>query len=201
MPQNSAMISVTPAACISVALSTLLLPLDWVCAWLIAVAFHELCHILIVKIFKCDIYSICFTLSGAAITTEPMTTKQTVISALAGPCGGFLLMSTFRWFPQLAICGCMQSIYNLLPLAGLDGGRALHTITLYFFPQRKAQRICKTTDRITRLVLFVVGLWTAWKLRWFALAIFCIILFISKRHGKIPCKQPVQRVQYEQMYN
>ena len=41
-------------------------------------------------------------------------------------------MTTLAWgcFPELALAGAVQTVFNLLPLGELDGGRALDAFML-----------------------------------------------------------------------
>ena len=108
------------------AVCVLIIPLEWLFSWIIAVTIHELSHYLILKLCRVQIYAISITSSGAIIETEPMPVYKEIISALAGPLGGLCVLSLARYFPVVAICAFFQSIFNLLPIYPLDGGRALH---------------------------------------------------------------------------
>ena len=57
-----------------------------------------------------------------------MSPGRELICILAGPAASLLLLCLARIFPRVAICGLIQGCYNLLPIAPLDGGRALHCL-------------------------------------------------------------------------
>lgn len=197
MQQNRRQFSVTPLACISISLLILLVPLDWVVAWIAAVVVHECGHLFVCKLFRSKIHSIQFRLLGAVIITESLPIWQQILCAFAGPGTGLLLIFTRKLFPQLAICACVQSVYNLLPLKHLDGGRILRGILLLCTTEHRVDIICACVDRVIRIVILILGLFLAWKLSWFALAVFIVIMSVRRTIRKTPCKQVFQRVQYQ----
>lgn len=121
-------ISVAPGFLIQLAAGILLLPAYWVVAWAVAALFHELCHYIALKLCGVHVFSLRIGLSGAIIETEAMLPKQELISSLAGPVGGILLISLLHICPEIAICALLQSLFNLLPIYPFDGGRALSSL-------------------------------------------------------------------------
>lgn len=178
MQRNDWMISISPIACIILALSAVLLPLSWVSAWFLAMLLHEAGHLLAVRICQSKIYKIDFKFSGAIIASEPMTNCCRLCCTLAGPAFGLLFIFVRKWFPILAICGCLQSSFNMLPLLNLDGGNVLRCILLFFLDEQQASVICTVIDKLLRICLLLVSLIIAWKLAWFALAVFCTITLL-----------------------
>ena len=59
---------------------------------------------------------------------DGMSTTKTLICVLAGPIGSLLLLLYIRWIPRIAFCALVQTIYNLLPIYPLDGGRAIRCL-------------------------------------------------------------------------
>ena len=192
MQQNDSILSISPAACIVLALSTVLLPLHWVAAWLFAMLFHEAGHLLAVRICRSKLYKIRFKLCGAVIAAEPMSNSRQLCCTLAGPVSGLLLVFARKWFPILAICGCLQSLFNLLPLLNLDGGRVLHCILLFFLDEQQACVICTVIDKTLRICLLVLSLIIAWKMAWFALAVFCTFTLLCRWKQKFLANAPVR---------
>ena len=125
--QNNAII-IEPAFYIFVAFSLLIIPAGWVLGWLIAVTFHELCHFIVLKLFRINIYSIRVGINGTVMETEPMSALCECTAALAGPVGGLCLIFVSRWAPCVSICALLQSTYNLIPIFPLDGGRVIHRL-------------------------------------------------------------------------
>lgn len=117
-----------PRVCLWAAFALLVFPLRWLLAWLLAAAVHEGFHIL--AIFACGgkIRGMRIGLGGAVIEIAPMSPGRELICALAGPGGGLLLLSVARWMPLTALWGLIQSVWNLLPVYPLDGGRILRCL-------------------------------------------------------------------------
>ena len=198
MRSGDTRLHVQPSVCVCLALSVMILPIHWVIAWIIAIAAHECGHLIAIKACNRQILCIHITMHGAVITAENMTATQQIISVLAGPLGGLLLLFISRWFPLIAVCGCIQSVYNLLPLEGFDGGRMLYEILACLIPTHRARKTCLVLDRITRIVLCLFGFLLAWKFAWLAAGVFGLFVLLEKRHRKTPCKPLLQRVQYHQ---
>ena len=190
MEQGRALLRITPAACIFFALSVILLPLEWVLSWLGALMVHEGAHILAVKICGGRIHRIRFGLAGAQIVADTPTTGLQIICALAGPLGGLLLLALLRRFPKAAICACIQSVCNLMPLLRSDGGQALDGFLCLLLPQEMANKICLLVDRIMRIILCVLGLYAAWRLSWGLLAALSCVLLLRGIKNTLQTKSP-----------
>lgn len=119
---------VKPNTYIYIVLLLFLVPLKWLFAWLFAAGFHEVCHWIAVKLCGGEIYSITIGLGGAKMECGPMTKRKRLLAVLCGPLGGLFLLLFARWIPRVAICSWFLSLYNLLPLRQLDGGRALEIL-------------------------------------------------------------------------
>lgn len=189
-------ITVKPEFCIYAALVLLLLPLNWTVSWMAAAVFHELCHWVALVLLKVDIYSVSIGLSGAEIETEHMMTHQEILSALAGPLGGALLVLPVRILPQLAICALIQSLYNFIPIYPLDGGRILRCAVFGLLKHKKAAAICKTAEvAVIVLLAFTAGYALIVYKLGIAPCVLVVLLLLKNKTLKIPCKQPKQIVQ------
>ena len=177
-------IIVAPAVWIGLAFAMILLPLRWVIAWLLATTVHELFHILSLLVCGARIHEIRIALSGAQITTDSLTHGKEIISAVAGPLGGVLLLLLSRWLPKTAICAFVQSVFNLLPLVNFDGGRVLHGSLSLLLSENRADKVCDRVDGITRIFLCIFGIYAAWKLSWGLLCFLCC--FFLLRRSKNP---------------
>ena len=110
------------------ALMLLLFPLRFLVGVLLAALIHELGHLLALKIAGGRVLSIRLRSFGARIEAAPMSPGRTALCALAGPAAGALTIFTYKTFPELALAGLVQTVFNLLPVYPLDGGRALRNI-------------------------------------------------------------------------
>ena len=110
------------------ALMLLLFPLRFLVGVLLAALIHELGHLLALKIAGGRVLSIRLRSFGARIEAAPMSPCRTALCALAGPAAGALTIFAWKSFPELALAGLVQTVFNLLPVYPLDGGRALRNI-------------------------------------------------------------------------
>ena len=110
------------------ALMLLLFPLRFLVGVLLAALIHELGHLLALKIAGGRVLSIRLRSFGARIEAAPMSPGRTALCALAGPAAGALTIFAYKSLPELALAGLVQTVFNLLPVYPLDGGRALRNI-------------------------------------------------------------------------
>lgn len=184
-------VSIEAGAYLLLALLIFLMPLRWLLAALTAAAVHELCHILAIHFCGGQVLDIQIGPGGAVIRTEPMNCAKELLCALAGPVGGFSLLLFARWLPRTAICAGFQSVYNLLPLYPLDGGRALHCFASMAFSPVTAERLCAVVQTGCLCAVVALGLYGTFRLHLGLLPILAAVLLLRK----IPCKLGSQRLQ------
>ena len=183
-------VEVSPSACVLAALLLLTLPLRWLLAALFAAGIHELCHVLAVRLCGGRIFRIRVGPSGAVMETEGLSFPREMLCALAGPVGSFLLLSLGKWFPEAALCGAAQGLYNLLPVYPLDGGRALGCFLGMVLPGQAGERITGITGRAVTAVLFGVLLYCLIRLgAWNMAVLLPAIGLIGAALRKIACKE------------
>ena len=190
--RNRISVFISAGAFLLGALLLLILPLKWFFAALSAALIHELCHLAAVRLTGGYVHEICIGRGGASIKIGPMDSLKELICALAGPLGGLILLLLIRWIPRIAICAGIHSIYNLLPIYPLDGGRALQCAASIYFRPETGERICNMAEKLCKVMLIGLAIYSAvvLKLGFLPAFVVCIILFKTKS-GKIPCKLQV----------
>ena len=109
-------------------LAVLLLPLRVLLGIVLAAAVHELGHLTVMYFLGVPVLGINLHPGGARIEAVPMEPGAEVICALAGPVVGALVIFTWKWFPELALAGLVETVFNLIPIYPLDGGRVARNI-------------------------------------------------------------------------
>lgn len=143
---------IEPSAYILWAFLLLALPLDWFVAYLLAVLIHELLHVAAILFMKKKPESIRIGFQGAELDVMDLSDRQELLCALAGPCAGFLLLVVRRWYPELSVVAMAQSLYNLIPIYPLDGGRVIRCMAA-ITGIRHADRLCLAIEVITYMVI------------------------------------------------
>ena len=106
----------------------LVIPWRWLGAMAVAAGIHELAHILALRLLGVRIYGIRFFARGIYLETGQMTLVEECVCAAAGPVGSFALLLLIRVFPEAAILGLGQGMFNLIPIYPFDGGRVLRAL-------------------------------------------------------------------------
>lgn len=137
-------------------------------ALLLAVAVHELGHIIIIKLLGGGIKSLRIEASGMCMSLCGINSAASeAASLLAGPAAGliFALICSYygsktanRLFLECAAYGILLTAYNLLPALPLDGGRAAYVVLSAVFGCKKAERIIWCSGAFTGLCLSAAGL-------------------------------------------
>lgn len=180
-------VNIKPSAYIFFTILLFLVPFSWLFGWLIAVAFHELCHYIAVRLCGGEVYSLELDPTGASMQCSTMSAGKALLCVLIGPLGGLLPVLLGSAFPQLALCSFLLSGYNLLPILPLDGGRALNILL-------GDDKVFAVVQWTVLILLTIILLYFAFLLHFILLplAIICGLWF---RSGKIPCKDSVYKLQ------
>lgn len=128
-------------------------------AFLLAAVFHELGHILAIRICGGRLQALAVGSCGAILSVADLSPAQELFCALLGPLFSFLLLPFGKFFPRLALFGLAQGIYNLLPVYPMDGGRALHCLLMLFLTQETAWHIVRTVGILLSLISSGLCVW------------------------------------------
>lgn len=165
----------------------LVVPIRFLIAWLLAATIHEIGHFLALYFLRIRIEFIHIGIDGAIISVDNCDRCSELISALAGPLLGCLLILLAQLWPCIALCAAIQTLYNLLPIPGHDGDRVLASMLYLIIPSKASLWI--KTYRILFGFLFVsiiAYISYAYQNIYIALVFAGVIL---GKVVKIPCKQ------------
>ena len=193
---NKVKFTITTDFCIFVVLMLFLLPLRWLLGWLIATFLHELFHYVVLKLSGIDVFSLKITAGGVIMESEPVIGLKGVFCSLSGPIGGLSLLLLRRWMPCTAVCAWIHSVYNLLPIYPLDGGRALACFLELVFSDSTSRMISACVGCICFVCLITLGILSIFQYRLGPIPVlFAVMLIIKNLKLNIPCKQEKQIVQ------
>ena len=113
---------------IVLALMVLLFPFRFLIGVVLAATIHELGHLIAIRLTGGRVRGIFLHGGGARIESGPMEPGHGIVCALAGPGAGALTVLAWRWVPELAAAGLIQTIFNLIPVYPLDGGQVARNI-------------------------------------------------------------------------
>ena len=160
---------------------------------LCAVLLHEIGHIICAMILKIKIKSFELSIFGGRIKTEKEPSYvDELIFALGGPLAGFIGFAfTYQFalnnldipfcqaflFPFSVLSLCL-SIFNLIPLTSLDGGRILKCTLCLLFSLDIADKILRITSFLTLVSLWMLSVYMMLKTaNGVPMFVFCLIFF------------------------
>jgi len=161
----------------------LLLPFRWVLAFLLAITIHETGHYVALRLCKLPIFALEITPLGVTMQTCEMQGRETVLCALAGPLFALSFTVFSKIIPCTAVCILIQSLFNLLPIYPLDGGRVLRVMLRKLFSDDRKAMCCE------RWILCLTGIFCLYVLYQLRFGIVCTLLagvfFVQKCLAKV----------------
>ena len=128
----------------------------------ISAAVHELGHYSALCTLGARPYLLRLELTGAALYFDEsrLSYGREIIAALAGPAAGLVLTLAAAIIKAHALAGVslVLSLFNLLPIGGLDGGRILAAMLSMIMSPERARSICVWLTVICAAVMFGGGI-------------------------------------------
>jgi len=122
---------------------------------------HELGHYLALRLFGIRPYLLRLELTGAAMYFDEgqLGYGGELLVALAGPLAGLLLSAAAAMGDWYALSGVslVLSAFNLLPIGGLDGGRALRSLLCLACDGSRARRISRVITLVLTAAMLCTG--------------------------------------------
>lgn len=125
--------------------------------FLLAAAFHETGHYLMLRKLGNPPHALTLCFSGAKMETLPTGYRQERLAAASGPIFSFVLAVFFPLIPLTACYSLLLGIINLLPFPGLDGYRILKTALYLHTCPEKAERILRYSSMLFSFVLVLTA--------------------------------------------
>lgn len=115
-------------------------------AFLAATAAHETGHLIALRLLGADILALRLDVLDAQIVSSPLSYRQELCAALAGPAMSIVCCLIFRRrFAAFAAVSLLLGLFNLLPVWPLDGGRALRAALGQWVSLSRAEGMCRIT--------------------------------------------------------
>lgn len=131
----------------------------WLFPFLAAAAVHELGHFLCVYWLGARVTFFQLSIGGAVIETTPLSYRQEALCAFAGPFAGLLMAFVLHHIlPWLSFFALAQSLYNLLPVYPLDGGRALKAVLGLRLSLARVERILHLVSICVLILVFFLSM-------------------------------------------
>jgi len=92
---------------------------------LLAMAIHECGHLLAAGVLRLRIKSVALRWKGLCTVREAGSPMKNLLVSLAGPLVNLALISTWSVSPTFGIANLCFAFFNILPIEGSDGDRAL----------------------------------------------------------------------------
>ena len=190
---NGRRVTISLALTLAAAFIYYVVSIETAIAIALPVAVHELAHIIALRFFGLKVKSVRAELTGLCIDycgfAEPVAH---IAAAFAGPAGGFIYAYAASLIARETGCAWMElsagislllSVFNLLPVLPLDGGRILLGLMAMLLGTQAGERItCRISFAITS-VLLAAGAVLAFNQGSKAPAAAAIWLMLAQRNG------------------
>ena len=161
-------LSMDPLSAALLAVALYCLELRSIAALTAAVVVHELGHLAALRLLGLRIRAFRSEAQGFCIDYEGETTRLgNIVAALVGPAAGLVLafaLSALAAYTVSSFCALtagvslLLSLFNLLPVCRLDGGRIAWLLLPALFGEAAGDRAARALSAVTAAVLFALGL-------------------------------------------
>lgn len=131
-----------------------------------AAAVHEVGHLCAIYVLGGRVTAVKFNIGGICLeyNTYELTYFKEMICALSGPLAGIIAAIVAVYFDKSVFGGISLtfSVFNLLPVRPLDGGRAAFCLAASFLDLYAAEKLCKAVDITAALVITAAGVYAAY---------------------------------------
>ena len=173
-----------------IAAAILIVPIQWIAAWLLALFVHELFHYMALKVCGTVVSSVRLSINGIVMDTQQLSYGREAVCAYAGPLGALILVLFAKYMPRTSICTIILSAYNLLPLFPLDGGRGMACLLKIILPERSAGKVMFCIENGVLALIVVLMCYAVLKLNLGVFPAFVTITILSRsKRINIPCKK------------
>jgi stage IV sporulation protein FB len=161
--QRGFKVVVSPGALLIIAAAICFLDTDMLICLALSVFCHEAGHFLALKLFHTPVRSLSVTITGLSAVCDrtELTYGAEALCVLAGPLFGALLAfsAAAAGYNLLAGVSMLLTLFNLIPVYPLDGGRLLELIMSYIFGVATGEKVARTVGAAVSFLLFVLGIY------------------------------------------
>lgn len=190
---NGRRVTISLALTLAAAFIYYVVSIETAIAIALPVAVHELAHIIALRIFGLKVKNVRAELTGLCIDycgfAEPLAH---IAAAFAGPAGGFIYAyaasliareTGCAWLELSAGISLLLSVFNLLPVLPLDGGRILLGLLTMLLGAQAGERITLKISFAVTAVLLAAGAVLAFNDGSKAPVAAAIWLMLAQRNG------------------
>lgn len=152
------------------------------CGWfLLSLLVHEAGHGAAMLLLGVPVRGITLGIGGAVLPCGLCSYRQELWCAAAGPAAGALLsLLVLRQQPELAILSGGLSIFNLLPLYPLDGGRMLRAALLCRLEEDRVRKLLRSVRFVVCGLLMLAACWVTTVLQSGIWPIFAVLVLLCR---------------------
>lgn len=182
--------SISPAALLLGVLLYCTASFPELAALLPPVIVHELGHLVVLRLYGLRIRHVSADLRGLCIEYGGLCAPLGhAVSALAGPAAGFAYAFAASYFARRsgneiltlsAGVSLLLSLFNLLPILPLDGGRIFSILTAELLGGRRGDALTKAVSLALATALLMAGTWLMWRGEGAGLTLAALWLLLSQ---------------------